>query len=659
MNIDRQHQMSSFTPHEIAWLHENDRILSFDDTRFASPDYPYVVLTEPKGAYVSVDAWFINASGEKDPQVGGFQPVLMSEVSSVDFAVKELRGPLMSYLRRAQANPQVYSANEMLKAVRTSNLVRIDEAAGIPAAYGIVSGSELQPIDYRGRKFGSPLKTWPAAAVTAIKVGDVPEEITFYASKRYSTFVFGVHRDARHNLALGCGRDGFEARADAIIRMGLRYPALLGKSIPPELELQNNLLQGIIAGDVQVVSMKTWEYPSQESFGHDYMSHDTVTIAQSLSSDERVCAWMVQSSKNGMSLDAKSQYLEQKFKRLNPSLKIEYDLVDWAEVLDSFPESIAEREVGQKVSTEVLLPKSDPKVPKGKGVTGAVLDRFTDTDETSDLDQYLDGHARKTRRIDDDVLQILSRCHVEGTLIRLPDERLAPKLYKKVDEVLRALGGKWVGRKVMAHEFAEDPSAVLYVALRTGSFVKLQDFGFFPTQPPLVARVMPMADIQPGMLTMEPSAGDGAFALPMAEMTGAKSLVTVCELLPVNVQKLRNLGFDDVRQGDFLSMMPNPIYNRIVMNPPFGGGADVEHVMHATKFLKPDGKLTAITSPSWESNGGRKFADFRDFMEQVDGQVQDVEQGAFKASGTNIGTRIVTMSAENFPWHQRELERQR
>ena len=50
----------------------------------------------------------------------------------------------------------------------------------------------------------------------------------------------------------------------------------------------------------------------------------------------------------------------------------------------------------------------------------------------------------------------------------------------------------------------------------------------------------------------------------------------------------------DVVFSDFLEHQGQ--YDRILMNPPFEGGSDIDHVMHAFDCLKPGGRLVSIMS---------------------------------------------------------------
>src|SRR3546814_4046174 len=96
------------------------------------------------------------------------------------------------------------------------------------------------------------------------------------------------------------------------------------------------------------------------------------------------------------------------------------------------------------------------------------------------------------------------------------------------------------------------------------------------------------------MMAREPSAGTVVLATA-ARASGA--LVNGVEIQPCRAHELRVLhGFEAVRQADFLTLPPSPIYDRIVMNPPFDRGRDCDHVRHAFGFLKPGGILVAVMS---------------------------------------------------------------
>ena len=109
---------------------------------------------------------------------------------------------------------------------------------------------------------------------------------------------------------------------------------------------------------------------------------------------------------------------------------------------------------------------------------------------------------------------------------------------------------------------------------------------------------MDIANIRPGMLVLEPEAGRGDIAFACID---AGAIVDCYELMQANFDFLASSGrFNSVHHMDFLEATPEPIYDRIVMNPPFLKQADIKHVQHALRFLKPDGQTAA--SQLWRTS---------------------------------------------------------
>ncbi len=167
--------------------------------------------------------------------------------------------------------------------------------------------------------------------------------------------------------------------------------------------------------------------------------------------------------------------------------------------------------------------------------------------------------------------------------------------------------------------------------------------GFFPTPPALVSRVIDEAGIEPGMRVLEPSAGKGDLA-DAAREAGA----TVDTVEPQ--QSLRRIleqkGYEIV--GDEFQEMPRrPIYDRIVMNPPFENGQDIDHVRHAYGMLAPGGKIVAIMSEGSFGRSDKRAVAFREWLDANGGTSEKVEAGAFKGVGvfreTGVSTRIVVV----------------
>lgn len=245
-------------------------------------------------------------------------------------------------------------------------------------------------------------------------------------------------------------------------------------------------------------------------------------------------------------------------------------------------------------------------------------------------------------QVAEDVLKVLSRCAVAGNKLTLPGQ-LDRSLYMRTDKVLKAAGGTW-NRGAKGHLFEGEAEARIDQILLTGAIeIPKDEFEFFPTPPAVLERLMELANIRPGMSILEPSAGRGDIAVTCVD---AGATVDCIELMEANVGVLLELDqFRSVRHADFLTLQPEPIYDRVVMNPPFGRQADIRHVKHALAFLMPGGSLTAVMSAGVSFRDNRLTREFRDLVEARGGFIEDLPAGSFKSAGTMVNTVIVTIPA--------------
>lgn len=245
-----------------------------------------------------------------------------------------------------------------------------------------------------------------------------------------------------------------------------------------------------------------------------------------------------------------------------------------------------------------------------------------------------------------EILKVLSAAEVSGNSLVLQGQ-LDRNTYVAVNKVLEAAGWKW-NRKAKAHTCDGEAVDVLEQVLLTGEVtVAKNEFGYFPTPRAIVAELIELADIERGMNVLEPSAGQGAIAI---ELCNAGANVDAFELLPANIDVLVKAlraapGTNMVVQADFLTEEPAPIFDRVVMNPPFSRQQDIKHVMHAFKFLKPGGRLVSVMSASITFRDDRLTNEFRALVEASDGEIAALPEGAFKESGTMVRTAVVTLNA--------------
>lgn len=131
---------------------------------------------------------------------------------------------------------------------------------------------------------------------------------------------------------------------------------------------------------------------------------------------------------------------------------------------------------------------------------------------------------------------------------------------------------------------------------------------------------------------LEPSCGDGLI-LDVIKEYGSKGFGI--EVHPGRAAEARAKGHP-VQQANFLATVPQPIFDKVVMNPPFYGRHYLKHVKHALKFLKPGGTLVAILpATAWYDHG--------ELTGPLEGNWRDLPVGSFSAAGTNVPTGILTI----------------
>ncbi|MFI2434678.1 class I SAM-dependent methyltransferase [Streptomyces sp. NPDC018693] len=264
-------------------------------------------------------------------------------------------------------------------------------------------------------------------------------------------------------------------------------------------------------------------------------------------------------------------------------------------------------------------------------------------------------------QIPSDVLAVLAddRTIISGNRIQIPFQ-LDDALYKRVNVMLKDVGGRWDGRKaVRAHVFPFPVEEFLRACIAAGEWPSKFEQGWYPTPPKVVFDMLEHASIRVGHTVLEPSAGTGSLAKRAAEEMG---IVDCVELDARRAHVLRELGIArQVIQGDFLDLDPLALdepYDRVLMNPPFSNA--IGHVMHALGFLKDGGTLVAVMPESITWHTDRAAVEFRQLIADNEGEVTPLPEDAFKPSGASIRTVLLRLDADpdgtlpTHGWHQRQ-----
>ncbi len=223
-------------------------------------------------------------------------------------------------------------------------------------------------------------------------------------------------------------------------------------------------------------------------------------------------------------------------------------------------------------------------------------------------------------------------------------------LVEKVNKELAAYYGEVIGDSQTKEPDPLENRAVAAARLH----------GFYPTPTSLAERIInaKVPYSKGSQRILEPSAGTGNLAYLVARAKAydgktVKHRVDAIEIQPKLAIALRESGkLERVITADFLTIEPDPsaLYDGVIMNPPFDNEADMIHVSHALKFLKPDGWLLAIMSAGTEFRETARAGAFRKLLDERKGWIYDLPAGSFSSVGTHVNTILVGIGVGAKPW---------
>lgn len=238
--------------------------------------------------------------------------------------------------------------------------------------------------------------------------------------------------------------------------------------------------------------------------------------------------------------------------------------------------------------------------------------------------------------------QVLQNCIVEGNVVKLPSEQLNRKLYQEVAKALELIGGKWKGGKVFGFVFATDPTDLLEEIANGEKRNLKKEFQFFATSEKLADKLVYLADLKQHDTILEPSAGQGAIIRAINKVC---DVVPDCfELMDVNIIVLNKSALRFNLIGDDFLKHNGKTYTKIIANPPFTKNQDIDHLKKMYEYLSLGGRLVCITSESWVNGSQKKQVEFKNWLNEIEAEVINIEKGAFKESGTAVGGKIIIIN---------------
>ena len=239
-------------------------------------------------------------------------------------------------------------------------------------------------------------------------------------------------------------------------------------------------------------------------------------------------------------------------------------------------------------------------------------------------------------KISDDVIEVIEQGRIDDIHFYLPDIQLERQLYIKVNKVLSLLGGKW-NRKTKSHVFNKNIENLIDNAILSGEITDImKELQYFYTPSNIVSQLISLADIKETDRVLEPSAGKGAIAKELNKLCKTD----VCEIHPEfrDILKEQNIN---IVGTDFLEYNPSFKYDKIIANPPFTRQQDITHVNHMIDICK--GRVVSVMSASILFRENKKTIEFRNRINDLNGEFIELPIGAFKEAGTMVRTCIVVV----------------
>lgn len=178
--------------------------------------------------------------------------------------------------------------------------------------------------------------------------------------------------------------------------------------------------------------------------------------------------------------------------------------------------------------------------------------------------------------------------------------------------------------------------------LRSKSGLPAKKLSFYATPDKVCDHLLGDLHLRTGETVLEPSAGTGNI---VKRLLAKGVTVHAIEIDPERASVLRGIKHPrlTVSNDNFLTTTPRPVYDYVVMNPPFYGTHWMEHVMHAFDFLKERGTLVAVLPVTAEIGETSKHETFRKWATEHGGSYpfRDLPPESFAESGTRVNTVIL------------------
>ena len=242
------------------------------------------------------------------------------------------------------------------------------------------------------------------------------------------------------------------------------------------------------------------------------------------------------------------------------------------------------------------------------------------------------------------------QCSVSAeNIIKLGYQQLDRNDYLTVKKVLESRSGKWKGGSVQGFVFANNNAKEILASLSAGNTENVKKkFQLYETPDELADKlVQNVGNISSTLYVLEPSAGNGQLIKAIHRVC-PHVVIDAYEINPDCWKTLENMDCVVSHKTDFLESSDDDKYAIIVANPPFTKNQDIKHFRKMWRVLAIGGKMSVIMSRHWMFASDKESEEFRDFIYNIGANTEEISDGAFRASGTDVPTVIVSVEKDEF-----------
>lgn len=242
------------------------------------------------------------------------------------------------------------------------------------------------------------------------------------------------------------------------------------------------------------------------------------------------------------------------------------------------------------------------------------------------------------------------------------------KVYEEFKKLLPLFEGRW-DRAKNIHVCRNNPQIIIDEIINKGLLPDSNPYDFFPTPRAIVKHeLFPALNLKlfdynglpyflfekeqgESLTFFDPSAGDGALLLPFIEKYPLAKFFA-CEIDNGRRTKLESNPSIQVIGSDFLDVKITQEFDFVVMNPPFrdvirnNSNAWINHIKKAFSLVSWRGSLASVVPETCFISERQQIVDFRNWVLSF-GDVWQLPANAFKKTGTNIQTRVISLKKED------------